>query len=347
MTTLSSCDNKFIEELAMSTIKKVAEHAGVSFKTVSRVINNSPNVSEATRNKVLQAMDELDYRPNIAARSMRTGNTRTIGFITDEIATQPHAGNIIRGAQRAAWQRDHVLLIVNTESNPDLEQHAIDMMFERRVDAIIYAAWYHQVVQPPRELYDIPAVLVDCFVDDFSLSSVVPDEIRGGRDATELLLSKGHRRVGFINNEHDIPAKVGRLAGYKEALQNYDIPFEPSLVVQAKSDSSDGYDKVNVLLDLPDPPTGVFCFNDSVAMGAYDAIKERGLRTPDDIAIVGFDNLEVIAAHLYPKLTTLQLPHFEMGKWAIDYLLDEKHDLHRLPNIQHKIECPLILRDSV
>ncbi len=331
----------------MATIKEVAKRAGVSFKTVSRVLNGYPNVSEKTRVKVLKAVKELDYRPNVAARSMRTGYTRSIGFITDEIATQPHAGNIIRGAQRAAWLNDYILFVVNTEQDPEIEKHAINMMLERRVDAIIYAAWYHRAVDPPQELYKIPCVLVDCFVPDKSITSVVPDEVQGGRDATEQLLSKGHRRIGFINNEEPIPATFGRLEGYKQALEAHSIPYDDSLVLSAKGDSTNGYDVMSEFLNLADPPSGVFCFNDLIAMGAYDAIRERGMKIPDDIAIIGFDNLELIAANVYPALTTMQLPHFEMGQWAIEYLFKNRDNFGHLSPIHHVIECPLVSRNSI
>ena len=331
----------------MATIKEVAEYAGVSFKTVSRVLNDSPNVSLETRARVLEAIDKLGYRPNVAARSMRTGKTNIIGFITDEIATQPHAGNIIRGAQQEAWHHEKLLFMVNTEQDPKMEQQAMQMLLEHRVDAIIYAAWYHRPVQPPPELYDVPSVLVDCFVEDKSITSVVPDEVRGGREATLELLEKGHQRVGFINNEDPIlPAAVMRLEGYKQALASHNIPFDDNLVVTALSDSTNGYDCAMQLLQLPEPPTALFCFNDQMAMGAYDAIKALGLKIREDIAIVGFDNLEIIAASLYPSLTTMQLPHYEMGQWAVRYLLENQHHFDELEPTHNLIECPLVRRES-
>ena len=330
----------------MATIKEVAEYAGVSFKTVSRVLNDSPNVAPQTRVKVLEAVEVLGYRPHVAARSMRTGKTNIIGFITDEIATQPHAGNIIRGAQQEAWQHEKLLFMVNTEQDPKMEKQAIQLMLEHRVDAIIYAAWYHRPVKPPPEIYDVPSVLVDCFVEDKSITSVVPDEVRGGREATEELLTKGHRRVGFINNEDSIPATAGRLLGYKQALAAYDIAYDENLVFTTRGDSINGYDCTMALLGQTEPPTAIFCFNDQLAMGAYDAIKELGLRIRKDIAIVGFDNMELIAASLYPSLTTMQLPHYEMGQWAVRYLIENEHNFDNLQPSHNLIECPLVRRES-
>ena len=264
----------------MTTLKEVAEHAGVSFKTVSRVANDSPNVAEKTRQKVLQSMRKLGYRPNLAARTMRTGKSQLIGFITDEIASEAHAGNVIRGAQRAAWEHEKLLFVVNTEQDPKIEKRAFQIMLERRVDAIIYGTWYHREVKPPPEIYEVPCVLVDCFVSDNSITSVVPDEIRGGREATTALLESGHQRVAFLNNIDPVPATFGRLEGYKQALENFNIPFDDNLYLQSKGDSRRAYEGGLQLLEQANPPTAIFCFNDQMAMGVYDAVKNNGLTYP-------------------------------------------------------------------
>ncbi len=330
----------------MATLKQVAEHAGVSFKTVSRVLNGDPNVSPDTRAKVQDSIKALDYRPNMAARSMRTGKSQIIGFITDEVATGPFAGNIIKGAQHEAWQHEKLLFVVNTESDPKIEQKAIAMMLERRVEGILYGTWYHREATPPAMLSEIPTVLVDCFVSDHSLPSVVPDEVRGGREAITALLEKGHRRIGFLNDSNPVPASKGRLMGYQQALANFGVDSDESLVVLASGNASGGYDGALRLLDREDRPTAIFCFNDRMAMGAYDAIRKLGLRIPKDIAVIGFDNQEIIAAQLHPTLSSMQLPHYEMGQWAVRYLIDCADETGNLQPIQHYIECPLIERQS-
>jgi len=174
----------------------------------------------------------------------------------------------------------------------------------------------------------------------------VPDEVQGGRTATEVLLQKGHRRIGFINNVDPIPATSGRLEGYKQALAAYDVPFDVGLVCSGAIGGAEGYRCAWELMRLPEPPTALFCFNDTMAMGAYDAVKELGLTIPNDVAIVGFDNLEVIAANLRPQLTTMELPHYAMGQWAVQYLFDHA-DGSYLDPIQQTIACPLIERASV
>lgn len=325
----------------------VARAAGVSQTTVSFVVNNVPhiNIPQETREQVWAAVAELGWRPNAMARSLSLRRSHTIGLISDEIATTAHAGKIIQGAQDAAWVHTNMLLVINTGSHRDLERTALEMMLERQVEGLIYATMYHHAVEPPVALGQVPTVLLNCYVPDRSLPSVVPDEMQGGRAATELLLRKTHRRIGFINDCNPIPAMVGRLAGYKQALASYGVPFDPGLVRNGKAIAADGYRCGLELLQLPERPTALFCFNDSMAMGAYDAIKQLGLTIPGDVAIVGFDNQELIAAQLFPPLTTMELPHYAMGQWAIQYLLDHADDAPPEP-IQHTIACSLIERAS-
>jgi LacI family transcriptional regulator len=324
----------------------VARAAGVSQTTVSFVVNNAPNtnIPQETRDRVWAVVEELGWRPNAMARGLRMRHSHTIGLISDEIATSSHAGKIIQGAQDAAWANTKMLLVINTGNNRDIERAALEMMLERQVEGLIYATMYHRAVEPPA-LAQVPIVLLDCYVADRSLPSVVPDEIQGGRSATEVLLRKGHRRIGYINEIGPLTAMFGRLEGYKQALASYDIPFDPSLIRAGSSNSMQGYRCAIELLQLADRPTALFCFNDSMAMGAYEAVKQHGLTIPGDIAIVGFDNLEVIAAQLHPPLTTMELPHYAMGQWAVQYLLNHGDDDHSEP-IQQTIACPLIERAS-
>ncbi len=331
-----------------TTMSDIAREAGVSQTTVSFVLNNnasSASIPAETRARILEEAKKLSYRPNLAAKTLRTNQTHTIGFITDEIATTPYAVNIIQGAQDAAWAYGKLLMIVNTGSDATVTEKAIEMMLERRIEGILYAAMYHQEVTLPANFYEGSAVLVDCFCADRSLPSVVPDEIQGGRTATEELLKKGHRRIGFINDAHPIPASAGRLEGYKQALQAYNIPFDDDLVRYHARTSKGGYQGTLELLQLPEPPTAIFCFSDFMAMGTYDALRTLGISIPGEVAVISFDNHELIAAQLSPPLSSMQLPHYEMGKWAIEYLL--QHTDESLPPVQHTLACPYIERLSI
>jgi LacI family transcriptional regulator len=225
------------------------------------------------------------------------------------------------------------------------------MMRDHQVEGIVYATMYHREIRRSQFPEDIPAILVNCFADDRSLPSIVPDEIGGGRLATETLLGHGHRRIGFINVAAREPAPLGRLEGYRQALANHGIPFDEALV-RFIEDPFEGlatstYECVLSLLQMRNPPTGIFCFNDMMALGAYDAVRKSNLRIPEDVAIVGFDNVEILAAQIHPPLTTIELPTFEMGQLAIRMLLGEVDVTHDQQPVQQIIECPLIARRSV
>ena len=331
-------------------MKDVARLAGVSPTTVSFVINQSThsNIPEETQERVWDAVRELDYRPNAMARGLRAQQTHTIGFISDVVATTPYAGQMIQGAQDLAWQHGYLLLLISTGGNRQMEETGVEMFLERQVDGIIYATMYHRAVTPPDAIDNVPTVLLDCFVEDHSLPSVVPDEVRGGREAIEHILARGHRRIGFVADDSTVPAQVGRLQGYQIALQGYGIEFDPSLVVAGQSTPAGGYNAAMTLLQQENPPTALFCFNDRMAMGVYNAARKLGLSIPDDLAVVGFDNQELIVSYLDPPLTTMHLPHYEMGQWAVEHLLHtiaapDTQDAAQ----QHRIDCPLIERASV
>lgn len=326
----------------------VARAAGVSQTTVSFVVNNAPNtnIPQETRDRVWAVIEELGWRPNALARGLRMQHSHTIGMISDEIATSSHAGKIIQGAQDAAWANSTMLLVINTGNNLDIERTALKMMLERQVEGLIYATMYHREVILPFDAAHVPIVLLDCYAANRSLPSVVPDELQGGRTAAEALLRAGHRRIGFLNEIGPLPGMFGRLEGYKQALAAYGVPFDPALVSSGTVTAPEGYRCALELLELPERPTALFCYNDSMAMGAYDAVKQSGLSIPADVAIVGFDNLEVIAAQLRPPLTTVELPHYAMGQWAVQYLLNHAEEPPSDP-IQHRIACPLIERASI
>jgi LacI family transcriptional regulator len=241
----------------MATIKDVARLAGVSFKTVSRVINRSPYVTEAVRQRVLRAVDSLEYRPHHHARHMRTQHSKTFAFISDDIATTPFAGQIIQGAQDSALRHEKLLLILNTGGDPIVEETAVQMALERGVEGIIFAAMYHRAVKVPKDAVRLPLVLVDCFARNSQIRSVVPDEVNGGFSATKLLLEKGHRRIAMINADQKYPAAEGRFRGYRQALEDFGVPVKPELVRTGGWWQDDGYEHASALLQVGGKPVSV------------------------------------------------------------------------------------------
>jgi LacI family transcriptional regulator len=331
------------------SIKDVAAHAGVSVTTVSHVLNDVPGkrITESTRDRVRRSAGELGYAPSSVARNLRLQRSQMLAMISDEIATTPYAGRMILGAQEAASKAGWLLMLVNTGFDSEFEAAEIRALRQRQVDGFLYATMYHREVVLPEAIGDVPTVLLDARSNDASVPSVVPDEVRGGRTATEELIRHGHTRIGFLNNIDDIPAKRGRLAGYRAALDDAGLAFDQRLVAEGSSETEGGLQAARRLLSATERPTALFCFNDRMAMGAYHAAAELGLRIPEDLSVVGFDNQELIAEGLRPELTTVALPHYEMGAWAVETLIAqiEGHELKGPQQVA--LSCPLVPRNSV
>lgn len=304
------------------TIKQVAEEAGVSITTVSHVLNDVPGlrVNPGTRQRIQDVSARLGYVPNRLAQSLRTRRSNTIGLIGDEIVTTPFAGKLVLGAQEVALTRDTVMFVVSTGYERDVENRQIEELLRRQVDGILYASMFHRKLDLPAQLESVPTVFLNAECTTAGVPWVAPDEIAGGRDAAEVLIEAGHRRLGFINNIDDIPASTGRLEGFRARMLEAGLSADALTVLAVESDAPGGYAAALRLLGGPDRPTGVFCFNDRVAMGAYRAAAELGLRIPQDVSIVGFDDQEYVADSAYPGLTTIALPHYEMGAWAAQKL---------------------------
>lgn len=239
--------------------------------------------------------------------------------------------------------------MLNTGGDPELERREIELLLQHQVDGVLYASMYHRVVSVPEQLRSVPTVLLDARSDDSSLPWVVPDEVQGGCTAVRELLRHGHRRIGFLNNVDDIPATHGRLAGYRQALAEAGVPYDPRLVVSETSDAAGGYRASLGLLRGAERPTALFCFTDRMAMGAYHAAAELGLSVPADLSVIGFDNQELICEGMFPGLTTVALPHYEMGARAVAQLLALTDAMGQGTGsaVQEKLPCPLVARASV
>jgi LacI family transcriptional regulator len=237
-------------------------------------------------------------------------------------------------------------MVVNSGLDSELEHREITMLQQHQVDGVVYARLYHQGVELPSALSGIPTVLLDAVTGDPAVSSIVPDEVDAAETAVEALIAAGHTRIGMINNVDDIPASHGRLEGFHNALGRHGIEHDPRHLVITVPETSGGREAALGLLSQPDGPTALFCFSDRVAMGAYQAAAALGLSVPDDVSIVGIDNLELIAGSLWPGLTTVALPHYDMGRWAVNRVLDDIENPGTAPE-QVRLACPLIERGSV
>ena len=334
------------------TLKDVAVAAGVSSATVSLVLNGRTEgrVSADLTSRVEEAAYRLNYRPNLVARSLRTQVSKTLGLISNDVATSPFAGAMLAGAKDVSWAQGWLLFLVDTNDDKEMEEAATRSLIQRNVDGFIYAAMYHQEIEAPKFFKGQKLVLLDCVDSQNRYDSVVPQEYEGAAGAVEHLVSQGHTKISHITtNEKTIAANERRRA-YKDVLKKHKIEINPNFFITTEgSNSIDGYNATKKLLENSEIPTAIFCYTDRIAMGAYEAIAEAGLSIPEDISVVGFDNQLNIADALRPALTTVQLPHYEMGVWAAERLLDaiDPENSEQQKPVHVQIACPLVIRNSV
>ncbi len=330
----------------------MAEAAGVSSATASLVLNGRSigRVSADIATRVEDAAARLNYRPNLIARSLRTQVSKTIGIISNDVATTPFAGAMLSGAQEVAWRNGWLLLLVNSNGEDAMEEAAIRSLVQRNVDGFIYTTMFHREIQTPDYLKKQKVVLLDCVDANKVHQSVVPNEYQGATDAVQHLVDQGHRQIAFIGTSENTIAGNERLRAFKDVLKKNKIELDPENIVQVSdSNAMDGFEGAQKLLTSTVRPTAIFCYTDRMAMGAYEAIAQANLSIPQDISVVGFDNQLNIADALRPPLTTVQLPHFEMGAWAATRLLEaiDPENSESLITIEQVIACPLVIRDSV
>jgi len=326
------------------TIYDVAERAGVGIGTVSRVLNNSPNVRPQTRERVLATIEELQYRPSPIARRLSLRKTLTIGVITP-FFTRPSVVERLRGVEAAVSESEYDLIVYNVETPEKRDDHFRDVPQRRRVDGLIIIS-----LAPTDEdvryfaQAGMPTVLVDA--DHPALNRVVVDDVQGGRLATQHLIDLGHRKIGYVSDWVDNPfnftSSRDRYLGYRQALEQADIPFRPEYHQQGEHGHYQAKRLAEQLLDLDDPPTAIFAASDTQAMGVLEALRERGLGVPGDVAIVGYDDIEV-AEHL--ELTTIRQPLYESGLRGVELLLDTLEQPGKTP-VAVQLPVTLIERRS-
>ena len=308
------------------TMTDVAKLAGVSQSTVSLVINGkeTSSIPQTTKDKVWEAIRSLDYRPNAIARALQGSGSGVIGFITDELVTTNFAGNIYKGAQDTTWKKHKMLMLVNLDNHRGMLDEAIDMMLSYRVEGFVIATKYHHEFLLPDRSMEVPVVFANCFDPMGRYASFVPNEGKGAYDAVRHMIERGHTRIAFLSNELKIPATASREQGYLQALKDYGLSCQADMLLPIKIRGSEVYRAATKLLQRKDRPTAILCYNDRCAVSVYSAIADLGLKTGRDVSVVGFDNQTVITEFVYPGLTTMQLPHYEMGKAAMQYLFDLK-----------------------
>lgn len=303
------------------TIDDVADLAGVSYQTVSRVINNRPDVREATRQRVQEVIDETGYRPSHIARSLATSRTSTIGLVVPDISN-PFFAVIARGAEQVATERDYTILLSSTNEDVSREVEVLNMLDERYVDGVIVCGFRQKDELLQEALSHFKAVvLVNRRLDGEVLPAVLVDDALGGYLVTRHLLQEGHTAVGFLAGPSNSYSGAGRLRGYEQALAEAGITPEKGWVKHCTPTVYHGQEAACELLETRRELSALFCFNDLVALGALRGCDALGFRVPADVAIAGFDDI-MLAGVVSPALTSCRVPREEMGRLAASMLLD-------------------------
>ena len=326
------------------THKDVAERAGVSVATVSYVLNNGPRpVAPETRARVEEAIAELGYYPNELARSLRLQQSSTIGLILPNVMN-PVFGEIAHELENICTQEGFLVLLCNSDRQHDREERFIQMLRAKQVDGVVITPHREPVtlIKPLLQAH-IPVVVLEH--DLPNVHCITLDEVQGGRIATQHLIELGHRRIALIRRKPTSALSTQRITGYQQALVAANIPYEPTLVIECDAGQAAGAQAMQHLLTHAEPPTAVFTHNDVLAMGALHAIRCAGLRVPDDISVIGYDDI-TSAAYFSPPLTTMRSPKAEMGILAGHTILQLVRQKEPLPLQKITLPVELVVRAS-
>lgn len=297
----------------------VAHHAGVGVGTASRVLNNESGVSEEKRRRVLEAIEELGYRRNAIARSLKVSRTKTLGVIIPDVSNEFYS-EIVRGAEDAARRESYNILLCSTDGKSEKEEHAVAMLSEKLVDAIIMLSYdLNEDIVCSLKKAGIPVALISTLLDEDAFVTVNISNLQAARQAVEHLIALGHRRIAIIAGpEMDRDGGENRLLGYRMALQENGIRYDPALVERSEGYTYEkGYRCMQRMLERNVELTAVFAASDHIAMGCIRALWDKGLRVPEDVSVIGFDNLS-ITSYAIPPVTTVDQPRYEMGRLAAE-----------------------------
>lgn len=322
----------------MATIYDVARVAGVSPKTVSRVLNGDAPVGQNTRDNVTEAINALGYVPSSAARSLRSNKSGLIGVVSgavSEAAELPHLAGlpeifVVKGIQDVIETSGRTLLLADTGGRADRVPDLLRTLVEHRVEGLIYVAPYHQKMSLPAPI-GVPMVIANGF-DDEETPSVIPDDYTGQRRLVEGLIARGHRRIAYLQLPPQLAATQHRTRAYGDALAARGLDIDPALVVAADIEGEEPEVRSKTLeraivsvLSQSSPPTAICCGNDRMALAVYGIARVRGLRIPQDISVAGYDDHRMISETLYPALTSVDLPYRAIGRQAARLLMNPRH----------------------
>ncbi|MBO8160551.1 MAG: LacI family DNA-binding transcriptional regulator [Thermosipho sp. (in: Bacteria)] len=326
------------------TIRDIAREAGVSINTVSRALNNKPDVNEKTRKIILNIAKKMGYVKNINASSLRSKKTHIVGVIIAD-SSNPFYAEVLKGIEAASRKYGYQIILMNTERSYSNEERAIEILLQRRVDGLL--------ITPVQDRNDdiielknseIPFVVVGRHFDDLEIDEIFSDEIKGGYLATKYLLDKGRKNILMLNGFLFKSAARMRLEGYKKALKEYDIEFNEEYMIATDIDVEDGFREIIKVFEKGLKIDGVVCYNDLMAYGVLKALNNLGLKVPDDIGVVGFDDI-YFSSLVCPSLTTVKIRKFEMGYEAFKMLLQRMKNRRKKRKIKI-LDVELVVRNS-
>ena len=336
----------------MATIKDVSKLANVSISTVSRVVNDTAKVDPEKKQAVLDAMKELKYRPNSFAQALVSKRSDCIGLMVGDLGGGPFFVQMISGIESVLDQNNKFLMVVTGQHELKKEQAAIDFLLQRQCDALIL----HSMALSDESLIelsegDVPIIIVNRLVPGLEQRCIFLNNLFGAQQATSHLTEQGHKKIAYIaTNDLSFADGTERFAGYKAALDQAGLKYDPSLVVRNFPDENGGVQAVEQLLSQQIEFSAIFCHNDSMAAGASSLLRERGYEIPKDISVVGFDDTKY-AQFVYPKLTTVRYPIKDMGAKAAEYALallsDDQQRIAGIVNDNLEFQPELIVRDTV
>lgn len=330
----------------MATIKDVARLAGVSTTTVSHVINKTRFVAESTTKKVWAAVDDLNYAPSAVARSLKCNSTRTIGMLVTK-STNPFFAEVVHGVEEYCYNEGYTLILCNTEGNISKQRDYLRMLAEKRVDGVLVMCSdiSDELLALLEKKQDLPMVVMNWGTENVNTDCIQDNAQLGGYLATKHLIDNGHTKIACISGQLDRLTCQTRLAGYRKALHEAGIEENPSWIVEADFECDSAVEAAKKLISHGDRPTAVFCFNDIMALAAISTFRQAGLDVPNDMSVVGYDNID-LAGFFSPPLTTIHTPKRRLGKTAIKLLMERLANKESEQQV-FEMQPELVVRRSV
>lgn len=331
----------------MATIKDVAKLAGVSSTTVSHVINKTRFVAEDTSKAVWDAIQQLNYSPSAVARSLKVNTTKSIGMIITT-SEAPYFAEIVLAVEEHCYQQGYSLFLCNTQNEPEKIQNHLDMLIKKRVDGVLVMC--PEYTRDSLELFNgtnIPMVVMDWGKADDHSDRILDNSFEGGYLATQHLIENGHKDIGVIAGHLSKTLSKERYEGFLKAMHKANLPVRQEWIYEGDFEPESGFEQMNNLLRLEKLPTAIFCFSDTIALGAISALSEKGLSVPSDMSIIGYDNIH--SSRFYsPPLTTIHQSKSRLGVKALNILLERiKIDKTQYQPQTIEFHPELVLRRSV